>query len=1754
MKSKMSLLECESLLDLLDQWAELKPANTVFTFLGREGEEKETLTFAQLRDKALSIAFALREKNAAGQRVVLFFQPGLEFICAFFGCLYAGAIAVPIPPPQGKRQIPRVNAILQDASPMMILSCQEIRQKLQNAGSDRGISSTYEWLDYEGIAESQQMTASEVLGSDIAFLQYTSGSTSLPKGVMVTHANILRNEQIIAEAFEHDQRTVVVGWLPFYHDMGLIGNILQPIFLGASCVLMSPLTFLTEPVQWLKAISKYSATTSGGPNFAYQLCAAKIPDEELHGLDLSSWKIAFNGSEHVHAQTIKAFSQKFSRFGFDSRAFYPCYGMAECTLFATGGHAGQEVNIAKYSTGDQDTREIEAVSCGFPRQGEEVRIVDPKTGEECADGAVGEIWLKGESIAQGYWNKPEATREIFQAFMSTGEGPYLRTGDLGFKKEVDLYIVGRLKNMIIIRGRNLFPHDIEQVVSGSHPALEGCLGAAFAVTKETEEKLVIVQEVDRVSYRKYDPSEIFRMIKKAVADNFQIDIHAILFVKTGSLPRTTSGKLQHYLCREMFLEGTLSPLDEVRENESKQQLDFSKIDLDHVSGSSPVLTFLAVLLNIPVEDILTDESLPAHGIDSMKALRFVHWVKKSYGVDIEVEWLFADTSINDIIAKISEGNTACRLKEHPPQIKQNIEGIPLSFNQENLWAIHCINPGDTSYNIPVILRVEGSFDCKAFEESLDEAVQRHAALRTSICAREGTPYQVVHEAVGLPISSIDLSCFSPDERMTRIDQHVKEEAFAPFQLDRAPLFRIKLLKLSGKELVLLLTFHHLIIDGWSFNVLVEDIRNSYRSKVLNEMRKADGEIASYASFSVMQRDLIGTASFEKAKQYWTQYLQDDAPIISISKLQASKPTKESTGAVRYFTIEGQLLELLSRFNKSHECTMAMTLLAAFHALVHHYSRENRVQIGYPSSNRSQTDFLGTLGFFVNTLVSKSCTREDTAFLDLLNQVKTGLLSGLKHDFFPFQEIVKAVNPPRIEGVSPLFQVMFVMQNAPSKVDGFPNVAVHISPNEHLSPIYNLVLEAAQQEDKLALTFEFKRECLPEFIVDQFIRHYVNFLKYALEHPQTKIARIPFLSASENQKLMLEWNDTFTVHGNAANVIDLFEERVRIAPDAPAVKSQGIAWTYHELNQQANRIAAHLLHMGLGQQDTVGFCLERSPMLIAVMLGIIKAGGIYVPIDHNLPVERKHFMLEDAGIRFLIIEPGFKSAFRDFSGTLIDVSETAQNVWTGQEVEEVHQPCDTAYILYTSGSTGKPKGVVVAHRSLLNFTQAAIRLFENSARDKVLQFASLSWDTCSEEIYPCLASGGTLVLRSNSPVEPFDELLDLTNREKLTVWDLPTTYWHDLTDYMISRRLKLPASLRLLIVGGEKVAYRKVRDWESCFGRSVRLLNTYGATEATSISSAYDLYHWTEGMDTPIGKPIDNVRMYVLNADLQPQPIGVAGDLYIGGEGVGMEYRNLPDLTAMKFIPDPFVNDPDAKLYKTGDIAYFGPSGDIYLLGRDDNQVKRRGYRIELEEIQRAIEEVPGIDRCLVLLKKINAQETGLNAYMMPKRTESPELLVEEVRKHLKLKLPDYMMPDEFLFLDEFPRLPNGKLDYKSFDLKAVKAKQKENIAVASELENEILDVWKEILGHSITDPHLSFFDVGGNSLSILKLHQKLNEKFQVTINISELFSHHTSGMQANLIEGIKKSDEPELSTFELLKLLEKGSVSIQEVKSQLNKR
>ncbi len=1734
-----------TLIDLLRLRSVNDPTLTAYRFLAGAESEITHITWGELDLRARAVAVLLQYRNLQDQRVLLLYPPGLDFIVAFFGCLYAGAVAVPSNLPQTKRGLSRLQAIAADAQAACVLTTQPVLSRIEVLQDERASwTRNLDWLTTDAIADDTATDWREPLtNSDaLAYLQYTSGSTATPKGVMVTHGNVLENSAYIRHGFEHGPQSISLSWLPHFHDMGLVDGIIQPLYSGFTGLLMSPAALLQDPGRWLQAISRYRVTHSGGPNFAYDLCVRRIDEAARASLDLSTWSIAYNGAEPVRQETLERFATAFASCGFRRQAFYPAYGLAEATLKVTGGRrydgpiyctvqgaALEQHRVIQTEPGTPGSRTL--VGCGRAAHGTEIAIVNSESTGLCTPDEVGEVWVSGPGVAAGYWNQPEETERTFQARLSkNGGGRFLRTGDLGFVRDGELYIVGRQKDLIIIRGRNHYPQDIESVMQQAHASLKPGGGAAFSVEINHEERLVVAQEIE--TRGKAEAPAIMEAIREMIAEEFEIQPAAVVLIRSGTLPKTSSGKVRRAACRERFLANSLRVIAEWRAPvvaDQKRGVPAAPAELNADSVGQWLGLLLSAKLNLDAP-VNVNQPIARYGIDSLLALELTHTIETALGVKLSLTSFLRNKTIanlaNEILIQLAQAKRPTAVAD-VSSVSDEGE-YPLSHGQQALWTLQHVSPESTAYNVSVAARIHGEVDAGAMRRALGALVQRHPMLRANFPSRQGAPFCIVPERAEISLrveAAADLSEESLNARL-------QDEAWTTFDLESGPLLRVILFERSAREYVLLLSAHHLIVDFWSLAVLIGELGQFYEAEIEARPAALEPAVALYSDYVRLQEELLRGPDGERLRKYWLQQLAGEFPALDLPTDHTRPSVQTYRGASVSAKLDQPLTERLKLLAVSHEATLFMTMLAAFQVLLYRYTSQEDILVGSPSSGRGSAEFSGTVGYFVNPLVLRGKVSGDKSFSEFLTATRMTALEAFEHQDYPFDLLVKQLQPERDPARPTLFQVMFAFQKTRLREDdelsafalGASGVRLKLGSLsleslalDQRAAQFDLSLTMAEVAPGLAASFEYNTDLFERSTIERLSEHFRILLQGIVDDPHASLSQLPLLPEAERRQLLYDWNDTQAEFVSLSCVHESFAQQSARTPDRTAISSDLETWTYRELNERANRLGHYLRARGVGPDVTVGICVPRSGAMLACVLGVLKAGGAYVPLDPSYPRERLSCLLEDSGTLLVLTEQKFvgQLGLSEARLILLDVDGSAIEAESDADPLPIATSENLAYVTYTSGSTGKPKGVMVQHGSLANYIRGASAAYEIVPGDRVLQFLPFSFDGSAEEIFACLASGATLVLRDGEvPKDPAAFLRECRDK-KLTVLDLPTTYWNELVAHLNSDDWDTASALRLIIIGGDVALPQRVERWQTNVGRRIRLVNTYGPTEATIVSTMCDLTSDHTSRSVPIGRPVANTQAHILDHRLQLLPAGARGELYLGGAGISRGYLGDPGLTAEKFLPDPFSSTPGARLYRTGDSARWRHDGQIEFLGRMDQQVKIRGYRIEPAEVAAALQRHEAVREAVVIARGAD-DGRSLAAYVVVDKER--ETTATKLRKFLADRLPRHMIPASFTLLEALPRLPNGKLDRRALPPPATEPSGPDgsHLVPRTSVERVLCDLWANVLKLERVGIGDNFFELGGDSILGIQVAARARLA-GLQVSPSQIFQYPTPGELAAVV-------------------------------------
>ncbi len=941
-------------------------------------------------------------------------------------------------------------------------------------------------------------------------------------------------------------------------------------------------------------------------------------------------------------------------------------------------------------------------------------------------------------------------------------------------------------------------------------------------------------------------------------------------------------------------------------------------------------------------------------------------------------------------------------KQGTERVKENLssrisrvsrdQAIPLTVSQERIWLLDQLEGGSVAYNMPAALHLKGTLDVKSLEQALMEIIQRHEALRTNFKLVEGSPVQVINTPPNRILLIVDLKSLPEGEQWDKVRRLSIEAAQRPFDLCQELLLRTTILQLGEESHVLLLTMHHIIFDGWSVANFTKELATLYNAFCQEKPSSLPELPIQYADFACWQRQWLRGQVLEQQLNYWKQQLAGLPPRLELPTDRMRPAVQTFRGSNKSFKLSQELTQQIEAFCHQSGTTPYMILLAALAILLFRYSDQEDIAIGSPIANRRQREIEPLIGFFLNTLVLRIRLEGNPAFSELLKQVQEVALSAYAHQDVPFEYLTELLQPERNPSHSPWFQVLFVFQNMPKYEFNLQGLTIDSWEIESNTSKFDLSLYMEECQSQLVGTWEYNTDLFDAATIERINDHFRVLLEGIITNPEQPISQLPLLTATERHQLLREWNDTVTEDLPEECVYHLFEKQVERTPDKIAVEFKGDYLTYQELNCRVNQLARYLQARGVGPEVLVGICLERSLEMVVGLLGILKAGGAYVPLDPNYPQERLSYIISNSQMSLLLtqnskeqfvnglLENEVGIVYLDRDGDLIS-QESDTNPTSGVNPENL------AYVIYTSGSTGNPKGVEIEHYSLVNFTQAAIEEYEFTQRDRVLQFASISFDAAAEEIYPSLSCGATLVLRTDEILASLPTFLQKCREWELTVLDLPTAYWHQLMAELATADLSFPESVRTVIIGGEKALPEPLKIWQQQRDKRPQLINTYGPTEATVVATAYKLLAARTEADAgltelPIGQPLPNVQVYVLDRFQQIVPIGVPGELHIGGFSLARGYLNRSKLTEEAFI---FSQELGTRLYKTGDLVRYLPDGNLEYLGRIDNQVKIRGFRIELGEIEAVLGTHPEVGEAVIVVREDLPGDKRLIAYVISRQ-------------------------------------------------------------------------------------------------------------------------------------------------------------------------
>ncbi|RKH21643.1 amino acid adenylation domain-containing protein [Corallococcus sp. CA047B] len=1638
-----------------------------------------SLTYAELEARANQLAWDLKARGVgrAAPRVGVCLPRSIELIVSLVAILKAGGAYVPLDPDYPSE---RLAFMAGDARLVAVVA--------QASLLDRVPDGAWSVLCLEARAETwsqrdRHAPPDEGSGDDLAHIIYTSGSTGRPKGVCIPHCGVAR--LVLDPDFlqvRPEDRVAQTSTVAFdASTFELWGALLN----GATLVLLSK-DEVIEPTVLAKRVQEEGITilflTTALLNHVARTDASLL--KGLRGL--------LFGGEAADPTCVRALLAHSA-----PEHLVHAYGPTENSAYST------------WFSPAQVEADALAVPIGRPVSNSTAYVLDAQ-GYPVAPGVIGELFVGGDGLAWGYWERPDLTADAFipHPFSSSPGARLYRTGDLVRQQhDGDLVFVGRRDHQVKVRGFRIEPGEVEAVLRQHAFVRE-----ALVLVREDSpgDKRLVAYVTSREALSASD-------LRSHVQGLLPSHMVPSAFVLLDALPMTPNGKVD------------------------RRSLPVPLTEEGPSAGSFPTraLTALEQTLTdiwctvLHLSHVRVDANFFDLGGHSLLATQVVSRISQALSIPVPVRTVFEFPTIEALA-----GHLEARMKDTVlpgPAIRAlHRDGPPpLSFAQERLWFLHQFHDDRAAYNMPMALRLEGTLDVAALEHGLQALVDRHESLRTSFPG-DGVPAQRI--APRLPVSFRTVEARSKEEA----DAVLKQEAETPFDLAEGLLFRALLVREDERHHVLLLNLHHIVSDGWSLGVLYEELSSEYQAHHAGRPSDLAPLSVQYADYAAWQRQWLQGDVLQRRLDYWKQELADAPRLLELPTDHPRPAVQRFTGATQVFTLPRTVREPLEVLGRQEGATLFMTLMAGFQVLLSLYSGQQDFIVGTPIANRTHEELEGLIGFFVNTLPLRAWLHGKPSFREVVRRVRDRALGAYAHQELPFEKLVEELHVERALDHGPLVQVMFTLQNAPGMPPRFPGLQVQALELQTWTSKFDLTLALTETPEGLSGTFEYATALFEPHTIERMSDHFRRLLESALRQPDASLHALSWLSEEERHRVLVEWNDTARPYPRDVSLVQTFEAQAAARPDAIAVRHGAQAVTYAELDTRANQLAWALKAQGVGRETPrVGVCLPRGIDLIVSLVAVLKAGGAYVPLDPDYPSERLAFMASDARLHRIITDATLAGRLpSEAVGILrIDTLEPVSQAGSPFDARGFH-PSEPAYVIYTSGSTGRPKGVCVPHQAVLRLVMDADYI-PFGPDDRVAQAATVSFDASTFELWGALLNGATLVLFSKEEIIEPATLARVLRDERITALFLTTALFNHVA------RMEPTAfnGLSTLLFGGEAVDPACVNRLLA-HGGPRRLLHVYGPTENTTFST----WHPVTGPVTdtvPIGRPLSNSTAYVLDAHRYPVAPGVVGELFVGGDGLAWGYWERPDLTADAFIPHPFSSVPGARLYRTGDLVRQQHDGALVFVGRRDHQVKIRGFRIEPGEIEAVLRQHPSVREVIVLVREDSPGDKRLVAYV----TFREALSASDLRAHVQGLLPSHMVPSAFVLLDTLPLNANGKVDRRALPRPEESTEADDTgVAPRTPLEQQVADVWAQVLTRTSLSVTASFFDLGGHSLLAAQLVSKLSEHFQLKVPLQVLFQSPTVAALSQWIQSRLTPDAPGASQSSALP---EGVVPLQQGRADL---
>ncbi|BCL80822.1 non-ribosomal peptide synthetase [Ktedonobacteria bacterium brp13] len=1647
----------------------------------------EQLSYAALNQRADRLARYLRACGVEpGTFVGVCMERSLALVVALIGVLKCGAAYVPLDPAYPAE---RLAFMLTDAHVPLLLTQQRVVETLPVNSSIQRCRfvdmDARDWLAYEG----QECLPKEIFPEQIAYMIYTSGSTGTPKGVMVAHSQLLHTYNAWEQAYHlRSTGTAYLQMANVAFDV-FTGDLIRALCSGAKLVLCPQDTLLDAEDLYALMRREYIDMADMVPAVLRHLLAHLQETSQA----LTFMRLLIVGSDAWYGKEYFLTRQLCA----DQTRLVNAYGVTEAAIDST------------YFEGDPSRDEQEGfVPIGHPYMNTDIYILDEYL-QPVPIAHIGELYIGGPGLAYGYWQRPELTAERFipHPWSRTSGQRLYKTGDAAhYRADGTIVYRGRLDSQVKLRGYRIELQEIEARLL-QHPSVHEC--AVLQRTSATGETPLVAYVAGVAGGPLPSPEELHCFVR----EHLPYYMLPTFMIALEALPLTANGKVD----RRALL--SLDPGNLQTEQASEE-------------AKTPIQEMMAVIWR----EVLNRSQIGLHdnffalGGHSLLATRLISRVRTLLQIEIQLRALFEEPTIAGLTHRVEvllQGEQPATLLPLVPVPRTT--HLPLSFAQQRLWLLDQLQPGSPLYLVPSARRLYGSMNVRALETALEELIHRHEILRTTFREMDGQAVQVIAPASRFLLPIVDLGALTEDERESEVQKLALQEAQQPCDLSRGPLLRVFLLDLDTERRVFLLTMHHIITDAWSEEIFYRELIALYHAALVGQPAPLPPLPVQYADFAVWQRQWLQGETLEKQLAYWKRQLADVSPL----ELPTDHPyplRQTFHGALQSRSLPVHLSEKLDALSQREGVTLFMLLLAAYQTLLARYSGQTDISVGTAIVNRSRSELERLLGFFMNTLVLCVELAGNPSFLEVLKRVREVALGAYAHQDVPFEYLVEELSPRRNLSRSPLFQLSFTLQHASDEQrmeDGRGTHTENLSwqglHSEHTITKFELSMLVLQTNAGLHCSVEYNTDLFESSTIARLLEHWQLLLEAIVEAPQMRLSDFSFLSPAERQQTLIEWNATHLEFPDIRALHTLVEAQAERTPDALAVVMNGCCLSYGELNRRANQLASYLLAQGNKPYTPMALYMERSLEGTIALLAVLKAGGIYVPLDPSAPVERLSWLLEETQATILITRQSLYERFPQVATPALCLDLQWQEIF---QQPELQKPLPVtaqhlAYIMYTSGSTGRPKGVMIEHAAIVNRLWWGIADVGLQSSDRVMQVASWGFDIALWELFGPWMVGATIVIVPPLEVKNYPALIQRLHEERITLLHAVPS--------LLNLLVQEPAfaachTLRCIQCGGEAVSLDLVRRVFAVL--SVPVHQFYGPTE-----SSISVTCWT-GLPTEalehisIGRPIANTRVYLVDAHGQPVVRGAHGEIWIGGAGLAWGYLQRPEQTAERFVPDPFSNVPGARVYRTGDVARYLPNGEIEFVGRSDTQVKIRGYRVEPSEIEVLLLEHPEVSECVVLAREDIVSDICLVAYVVGLKSEGLPPFYE-LRAYLQEKLPDYMVPSYLVALEALPLTPNGKVDRHALPgPEQLRGEERsELVSPRTPLEELLAELWKEVLGRSHIGPYDDFFALGGHSLLAMRLIARVQSLFSVEIAVTSLFEASTLADFALQVEQAMRKEQ-----------------------------